>query len=67
MAMIAPVITCGISLGGWVTNLHSSVRTIENGHVTGSLNTVALRNHILEMLHNSTKPEDSFNSFPGRS
>jgi hypothetical protein len=146
----APVITCGISLGGWVTNLHRCyfnsstvyvpllagaylgelflnskyrklashivfqepknirqllnfnddfrkvananvypllatydryieydiqkksyeghpVRTIEKGHVTGSLNTGALRNHILEVLQNSTKSEDSFNSFPGRS
>jgi hypothetical protein len=146
----APVITCGISLGGWVTNLHRCyfnssasyvpllsgtylgelflnskyrklasnlvfqepekirqllnfnddfrkvtggnvypllaiydryieydvqiksykghpVRTIENGHITGSLNIAALRNHILEVLQNSTKPEDSFNSFPGMS
>ena len=146
----APVITCGISLGGWVTNLHRCyfnsstayvpllagaylgelflnskyrklasnlvfqepekirqlmnfnddfrkvkngnvfpllaiydryieydvqkksyeghpVRAIENGHVTGSLNTGALRNHILQVLQNSTKPEDSFNAFPGKS
>ncbi|TVR70665.1 MAG: hypothetical protein EA408_10650 [Marinilabiliales bacterium] len=146
----APVITCGISLGGWVTNLHRSyynsstvyvpllagtflgelflkskyrklasdsvfqqpdkirqllnfhedfskvrtrnvipllatydryieydvqknsyeghpVRTIENGHVTGALNTVALRDHILEALQNSKKTlEDNFNSSPGR-
>jgi len=145
----APVITCGISLGGWATNLHRSyynsstvyvpllagtflgelflkskyrklasnlvfqqpekirqlmnfhddfmkvmagnvypllaiydryieydvqkksyeghpVKTIGNGHVTGSLNTVALRDHILEVLQNSKKLEDSFNSSPGR-
>ena len=42
------------------------VRTIENGHITGSLNTLALRDHILEVLQNSLILEDSFNSSPVR-
>ncbi len=39
---------------------------IENGHVTGSLNTVALRNHILEVLQNSEKTKASINTSPER-
>ena len=42
------------------------VRTIESGHVTGSLNTVALRDHILEVLQNSIILEDSDKNSPER-